>query len=89
MPAPITSTTLDRAKGLFGIAEEWRRPGPTPAQRRNDLWIGLAVVAVAVLNLFLSRSFGMLASENAPARIEQIALGPDGQPQGVKPFDAA
>jgi exodeoxyribonuclease VII small subunit len=25
----------------------------------------------------------------AQARIEQIALGPDGQPQGVKPFDAA
>jgi exodeoxyribonuclease VII small subunit len=25
----------------------------------------------------------------AQARIEQIALGPDGQPQGTKPFDAA
>ena len=25
----------------------------------------------------------------AQARIEQITLGPDGQPQGVKPFDAA
>ena len=25
----------------------------------------------------------------AQARIEQIALGPDGQPQGIKPFDAA
>ncbi|WP_433826889.1 sensor histidine kinase [Actinoplanes sp. CA-015351] len=53
--------------------EEWRRPGPTAAQRRNDLWIGLGVAAGAVLNLFLSRSFGMLHSEDAPARIEQIA----------------
>jgi len=25
----------------------------------------------------------------AQARIEQIALGPDGQPHGTKPFDAA
>ncbi|WP_229069374.1 sensor histidine kinase [Actinoplanes sp. DH11] len=53
--------------------EEWRRPGPTARQRRTDLWIGLAVVAVAVLNLFLSRSFGMLHTEEAPARVEQIA----------------
>ena len=27
--------------------------------------------------------------KSAQARIEQIALGPDGQPQGTKPFDAA
>ncbi|MEU8241644.1 sensor histidine kinase [Actinoplanes missouriensis] len=53
--------------------EEWRRPGPTPAQRRADLWIGIGVAAVAVLNLFLSRSVGMLHTDDAPARAEQIA----------------
>jgi exodeoxyribonuclease VII small subunit len=26
--------------------------------------------------------------KDAQMRIDQIALGPDGQPQGVKPFDA-
>ncbi|WP_328461450.1 histidine kinase [Actinoplanes sp. NBC_00393] len=55
------------------IADDWRRPGPTPTQRRNDVWIGLAVMAVAVLNLFLSRSAGILHSDDVPARAEQIA----------------
>ncbi|MEV6298689.1 sensor histidine kinase [Actinoplanes sp. NPDC051861] len=54
-------------------ADEWRRPGPTAAQMRNDLWIGLACVVVVVLNLFLSRSAGILATEDSPGRIEQIA----------------
>ncbi|MEU4426218.1 sensor histidine kinase [Actinoplanes sp. NPDC024001] len=53
--------------------EEWRRPGPTAAQRRNDLWIGLGVVTLAVLNLFLSRSVGILHSEDSPTRLEQLA----------------
>ncbi|WP_433791756.1 sensor histidine kinase [Actinoplanes sp. CA-252034] len=38
--------------------DEWVRPGPTAAQRRTDVWIGLAVAAVALANLFLTRDLG-------------------------------
>ncbi|MEU4687888.1 sensor histidine kinase [Actinoplanes sp. NPDC023714] len=57
----------------IGIVDEWRRPGPTARQRRADLWIGFGVAAVAVLNLYLSRSVGVLHSEDAPMIAEQIA----------------
>lgn len=48
------------------------RPGPTPRQRRIDLGIALAIATVAVLNVFLARSAGLFASENAPPLIEQL-----------------
>jgi len=48
------------------------RPGPTPRQRRIDLGIALAVATVAVLNVFLARSFGLLSSGSAPSVAEQI-----------------
>src|SRR5262245_10440972 len=54
-------------------AEEWVRPGPTSEQRRNDLWIGLGVAAVALVNVFVTRSAGVLATEQAPAVPEQLA----------------
>ena len=38
--------------------DDWRRPGPTPRQRRNDLIIGLVVTAGALVNVMLSRSVG-------------------------------
>ncbi len=52
--------------------EEWRRPGPTPRQRRNDLWIGSGVAALAVFTLFMLRSAGYYHTERAPALAEQI-----------------
>ena len=52
--------------------DDWRRPGPTRIQRRNDVWIGLAVAAVAVVNLFLARQTGILESEYAASPGEQI-----------------
>ncbi|GIF02888.1 sensor histidine kinase [Actinoplanes siamensis] len=52
--------------------EEWRRPGPTPEQRRNDLLIGAATAAIAVLSLYLMRSTGSFHGERAPALAEQI-----------------
>jgi signal transduction histidine kinase len=58
---------------LIVNAEEWARPGPTAEQRRADLWIGLGVVAVALLNVFVTRSAGVLATEHAPGVPEQIA----------------
>ncbi len=39
--------------------DDWRRPGPTPRQRRIDLIIGLVVVAGALLNVMLHRSVGL------------------------------
>ncbi|MFI1989310.1 sensor histidine kinase [Actinoplanes sp. NPDC020271] len=52
--------------------EEWRRPGPTAKQRRTDLLVGLLVAAVAVVSLYLQRSYGSGHSEHAPPVAEQI-----------------
>jgi signal transduction histidine kinase len=52
--------------------EEWRRPGPTPRQRQNDLWIGSGVAALAVFTLFMLRRAGYYHTERAPALGEQI-----------------
>ncbi|HWS33015.1 MAG TPA: sensor histidine kinase [Actinoplanes sp.] len=58
----MSPTTLD----------EWRRPGPTARQRRIDVWTGLAVAAVAVLNIFLSRGGGLFDFVPAVDPPEQV-----------------
>ncbi|MGW0215937.1 sensor histidine kinase [Micromonospora chokoriensis] len=52
--------------------EEWRRPGPTAEQRRNDLWIALAVTGLAVVSLTLARSAGMFLLGPPPSGLEQL-----------------
>ncbi len=52
--------------------EDAPRAAPTPRQRRIDLGIALAIAAVAVLNVFLSRSVGLFASGPAPSALEQL-----------------
>lgn len=52
--------------------DEWRRPGPTARQRRIDVWTGLAVAAVAVLNIFLSRGGGLFDLDDAAPPGEQV-----------------
>jgi signal transduction histidine kinase len=52
--------------------EEWRRPGPTAKQRRNDLWAGSVVAAVAVFSLYLQRSYGSWHTDDSPPVAEQI-----------------
>ncbi len=52
--------------------DEWQRPGPTARQRRTDLWSGLAVAAVALVNLFSARGGGMFDFDHAAALPEQI-----------------
>jgi signal transduction histidine kinase len=52
--------------------EDAPRPAPTSRQRRLDLGIALAIATVAVLNVFLSRSAGLFASNSAPSVIEQL-----------------
>jgi signal transduction histidine kinase len=50
----------------------WQRPGPTAEQRRNDVLIGVAVAAVAQLNLVLATSAGWFVLDAPPSRPEQI-----------------
>ena len=49
------------------------RPGPTSRQRRIDLGIALTIATVAILNVFLSRSVGLFATDSTPSAAEQIA----------------
>ncbi|MBW4717099.1 sensor histidine kinase [Saccharothrix obliqua] len=51
---------------------QWRRPGPTAAQRRRDGWLALAVVAGSATATVLVNSTGATA---VPALPEQLLLG--------------
>ncbi|MGH3758381.1 sensor histidine kinase [Actinophytocola sp.] len=50
----------------------WRRPRPTPAQRRRDVWLGLAVVGGSALVTVLVNSMGAFAFGDAPSLGEQF-----------------
>ncbi|MEV4313302.1 sensor histidine kinase [Actinocrispum sp. NPDC049592] len=56
-------------------SEGWQRPGPTRAEQRRDLWIGLVILVSALLMLALANSAGIAAmvSDRPPAIAEQIA----------------
>ncbi|MEV8440534.1 sensor histidine kinase [Actinosynnema sp. NPDC051121] len=54
---------------------QWRRPGPTPAQRRHDVWLALAAMAGAVVVTVLVNSVGASPWEGGPSLVEQIAWG--------------
>jgi signal transduction histidine kinase len=53
--------------------DDWRRPGPTPRQRRYDLIIGLTVVTGALLNVMLTRSYGVFPWGVQHSAAEQLA----------------
>jgi signal transduction histidine kinase len=55
--------------------DRWRRPGPTPAQRRHDVWIALAVLAGALGMTVLINSMGAFAFGAAPRLAEQLGWG--------------
>jgi signal transduction histidine kinase len=55
------------------VGSGWRRPRPTPAQRRKDVWLGLAVVAGSVLVTVLVNSMGAFLFGDAPSLGEQFA----------------
>lgn len=57
---------------MSGETTTWRRPGPTPEQRRNDVLIGLAVAAVALINLTLANSAGVFVDDTPPPWWEQV-----------------
>ncbi|MGW3605546.1 sensor histidine kinase [Micromonospora sp. NPDC005161] len=52
--------------------DEWRRPGPTPEQRRIDLWLGLGVTLLALVSLTLARSAGAFLLGPPPSWPEQL-----------------
>ncbi len=51
---------------------DWRRPPPTPAQRRHDVLLGLGAVAGALVMTVLVNSMGAFAFGAAPALTEQL-----------------
>jgi signal transduction histidine kinase len=52
--------------------DSWQRPGPTADQRRVDIYIGLAVAALAVFNATLAASAGAFILGSPPSRPEQL-----------------
>ncbi|MEV4825020.1 sensor histidine kinase [Micromonospora sp. NPDC049274] len=52
--------------------DEWRRPGPTAEQRRNDLWIGLGMTVLALVSLTLAHSTGAFLLGSPPSGAEQL-----------------
>ncbi|MFD9738459.1 sensor histidine kinase [Umezawaea sp. NPDC059074] len=57
------------------VWSEWRRPPPTPRQRRQDVWVALAVLAGGVLMTVLVNSMGAFALGKPPHLGEQMAWG--------------
>ena len=53
----------------------WRRPQPAPAELRRDIWVALAVFAVALVMIVLINSTGAFAFGTAPPLGEQFAWG--------------
>ena len=57
---------------MTGPLDQWRRPGPTPEQRRVDLLVGAAVTAVTLLNMTLTTATGTQVLGPPPPLPEQI-----------------
>ncbi|GAB2808210.1 sensor histidine kinase [Lentzea nigeriaca] len=55
------------------VWNEWRRPGPTPAQQRRDIGIAVLVLLCAVEFTVLVNSIGAFAQGRAPDLREQLA----------------
>jgi signal transduction histidine kinase len=51
----------------------WRRPRPSAAEQRLDIWVALAVLAGGVVMLVLINSMGAFAFGDAPSLLEQLA----------------
>ncbi|HET9141705.1 sensor histidine kinase [Actinophytocola sp.] len=64
-----TGSAGDREPGWSG----WRRPLPTRAQRRTDVWVGLGTMTGALVMTVLANSFGGFAWGDAPSLAEQLA----------------
>src|ERR1041384_7397394 len=58
-----------------GDHEVWRRPLPTPAQQRADIWIAVGYAASAFVMTLLINSMGAFSFGTAPSLTEQIIWG--------------
>ncbi|WP_447006732.1 sensor histidine kinase [Saccharothrix isguenensis] len=54
---------------------QWRRPGPTAAQRRHDVWLALAALAGATAVTVLVNSMGAMVFDDVVSMPEQLAWG--------------
>jgi signal transduction histidine kinase len=54
---------------------QWRRPGPTAAQRRHDVWLALAALAGAAAVTVLVNSMGAMVFDDVVSMPEQLAWG--------------
>ncbi|HEX6342499.1 sensor histidine kinase [Umezawaea sp.] len=54
------------------VWSEWRRPLPTPEQRRQDVWVALAVAVSSMALTVLINSMGAFAFGEAPHLAEQL-----------------
>ena len=46
------------SNSVASVAQNWRRPRPTPREARTDLWVALALAAATALSASLTRSAG-------------------------------
>jgi len=54
------------------VAAAWRRPEPTPRQRRIDLLVALALAAGSVASVLLARAADFDLGRTPPAPVEQV-----------------
>ncbi|MEU4762377.1 sensor histidine kinase [Actinosynnema sp. NPDC023794] len=64
-----------REGGHEPVWARWRRPGPTGAEWRDDVWLALAALAGAVAVTVLINSMGASPWDHGPPLVEQIAWG--------------
>lgn len=60
---------MDRLAHLLGADEDWRRPPPSPTQRRTDVLIAVAVYLLAALSIELMRSLNAFDGNSNPGDV--------------------
>ncbi|WP_022887164.1 sensor histidine kinase [Glaciibacter superstes] len=63
MTAP-TVATAQNSRATDPLGDGWRRPSPTPAGYRADIWIALALAVGTAISAFLTRTAGLF--DDAP-----------------------
>ncbi|WP_083752435.1 sensor histidine kinase [Saccharothrix sp. ALI-22-I] len=74
-PAVLSARPDEGAPVDEPVWSQWRRPRPSPAQQRHDVWLALAVLAGAVSVIVLVNSMGAFSLGDAPTLAEQFAWG--------------
>ncbi|QQQ78307.1 sensor histidine kinase [Saccharothrix sp. 6-C] len=69
------SDEWSREGGDEPVWARWRRPGPTAAQRRHDVWLALAALVGAAAVTLLVSSMGASPWDGGPSLVEQLLWG--------------